>query len=248
MNPFLSEFESQVALKMTRYLEPLFSEEYKLTLIARYAGKESDQVNHIVSRDQLPEIFSAVVGAKQVHGPDCNAPTEDKYVPGTWRCAKCNFFLNQRNLNANDGSVTARDQPGEPCPNCNVPLWRVTWKEEALLLSDRLEEMVTQQTNLRDKILSTPELLNFSEAVRLEAMHQRSRFSSEHDEGKAPEDWLWLVAYLATKASQASRYGDIEKYLHHIITCAAACLNWHANATGHDTSMRSGPPIPAGEG
>lgn len=31
-----------------------------------------------------------------------------------------------------------------------------------------------------------------------------------------------------------------EKKLHHIITTAAACLNWHAHATGADTRMRPG--------
>ena len=53
------------------------------------------------------------------------------HVPGVWRCAKCQFRLIQSNLNARDGSVTARDEAGEPCPNCAVPLWRVTWREEA---------------------------------------------------------------------------------------------------------------------
>lgn len=53
------------------------------------------------------------------------------HVPGVWRCAKCQFRLIQSNLNAGDGSVTARDEAGEACPNCAVPLWRVTWREEA---------------------------------------------------------------------------------------------------------------------
>lgn len=54
------------------------------------------------------------------------------YSPGAWRCAKCNFRLIQANLNAADGTVTARDQPGDKCPNCSSPLWRVTWKDEAM--------------------------------------------------------------------------------------------------------------------
>lgn len=97
---------------------------------------------------------------------------------------------------------------------------------------------------IRSELINTPELENFSEAIRLEALHQRERWGSDHDDGKEPADWLWLVAYLATKATQAARYGDHEKYIHHIITCGAACLNWHANATGADTSMRVGPPDP----
>ena len=57
------------------------------------------------------------------------------YVPGFWKCAKCNFVLQQSNLNAHDGTVTPRDEPGDRCPNCASPLWRVSWKEEA---ADRL--------------------------------------------------------------------------------------------------------------
>ena len=52
------------------------------------------------------------------------------YVPGVWRCAKCDFRLIQSNLNAADGTVTARDTPGDKCPNCNYPLWRVTERQE----------------------------------------------------------------------------------------------------------------------
>lgn len=51
------------------------------------------------------------------------------YVPGLWRCAKCDFHLTQMNLNANSGTVTARDDPGEKCPNCDSPLWRVTERD-----------------------------------------------------------------------------------------------------------------------
>lgn len=89
-------------------------------------------------------------------------------------------------------------------------------------------------------LINSPEIHDFVEAVKREAAHQRERWGSEHDEGKTAEDWLWLVAYLSTKATQASRYSDRDKYLHHIITCAAACLNWHANAAGTDSAMRPG--------
>lgn len=57
--------------------------------------------------------------------------TESAYVPGVWKCPKCDFRLIQSNLNALDGTVTARDQPGDKCPNCSSPLWRVSWKDEA---------------------------------------------------------------------------------------------------------------------
>jgi hypothetical protein len=67
------------------------------------------------------------------------AVSDEKYVQGTWRCAKCKFELVQRTLNVCDGSITGRDTPGDKCPNCNVPLWRVTWKEQACEAMKRLE-------------------------------------------------------------------------------------------------------------
>lgn len=88
--------------------------------------------------------------------------------------------------------------------------------------------------------LNTPELHDFVNGAVAEAQHQRERWGTDHDEGKTPLDWLWLVAYLCTKATQAERYGDTDKYLHHIITAAAALANWHSHATGANTRMRPG--------
>lgn len=68
------------------------------------------------------------------------------HVPGMWRCAKCQFVLVQSNLNATDGTITARDTPGDKCPNCNVPLWRLTWREHAAEMAERLEAALTPST------------------------------------------------------------------------------------------------------
>lgn len=83
-------------------------------------------------------------------------------------------------------------------------------------------------------LINTPHVEDFLEAVRLEAAHQRERWDAEHDDGKADTDWFWLIGYLAGKAVSKP-----EKQLHHIITTAAACLNWHmARTVGND--MRPG--------
>lgn len=66
------------------------------------------------------------------------------YVPGLWRCAKCDFRLLQSNLNAIDGSITAGDQPGDKCPNCDSPLWRVTERQAGNDMVDRCEEQVAR--------------------------------------------------------------------------------------------------------
>lgn len=46
----------------------------------------------------------------------------------------------------------------------------------------------------------TPEIIDFAKAVALEVQHQRARWPSEHDAGKADADWFWLIGYLAGKA------------------------------------------------
>jgi hypothetical protein len=88
--------------------------------------------------------------------------------------------------------------------------------------------------------LNTPELHDFSAAVVLEAAHQRDRWGASHDVGKAPQDWFWLLGYLGGKALRAHLDGDTDKALHHCISSAAACANWHAAITGTHTQMRPG--------
>lgn len=75
--------------------------------------------------------------------------------------------------------------------------------------------------------INTPEIEDFMKGIPLEAAHQIERWGKDHDEQKTDEDWFWLIAYLSTKAHQAIRYGDQNKALHHTITVAAVCLNWH---------------------
>jgi hypothetical protein len=83
--------------------------------------------------------------------------------------------------------------------------------------------------------INTPQVINFVDGVRLEAIHQRDRWGKEHDARKTPADWFWLVGYLAGKALHALTSGDTQKALHHCVSTAAALANWHAailNSTG----------------
>lgn len=95
--------------------------------------------------------------------------------------------------------------------------------------------------------LDAPEIHDFARGVQLEAAHQRKRWGSEHDAGKAPADWFWLVGYLAGKALHSVAAGQTERALHHTISTAAALCNWHAAILGK-TNMRPGiaPPPEAG--
>lgn len=130
---------------------------------------------------------------------------------------------------------------------------------------NRLKAEAADGLRLRE-LINTPELLDFAKAVPLEAVHQRERWGIEHDGGKSPEDWYWLIGHLAGRAlghhkeaerliaQQKAGYQisiadgtpiaesiahHREKAVHHCITSAAACANWHAAVVGK-LDMRPG--------
>ena len=92
--------------------------------------------------------------------------------------------------------------------------------------ADAVRELQDEVDRL-NAIVNTPQSNDFLRAVSTEAEHQRQRWGSDHDAGKAPADWFWLVGYLAGKALHAHAAGDTAKAEHHIITTAAALANWH---------------------
>lgn len=94
-------------------------------------------------------------------------------------------------------------------------------------------------------LLDAPELHDFAKGVALEAAHQRERWAANHDAGKDPEDWFWLLGWLGGKAVHAARTGDLEKAKHHAISSAAVLANWHARLLGANGDMRPGiaPPL-----
>jgi hypothetical protein len=107
---------------------------------------------------------------------------------------------------------------------------------------DELKAEVARLTAL----INTPEIVDFVRAVQIEAVHQRERWGSKQDEGKTAANWFWLLGYLAGKALHSDKVGDRDKLLHHVITTAAACANWHAQVLGN-CDMRPGIQTPAGE-
>ena len=47
------------------------------------------------------------------------------------------------------------------------------------------------------KLLNTPLNHDWFQGVQREIGHQLQRWASEHDSGKTPADWFWLIGYLA---------------------------------------------------
>jgi hypothetical protein len=90
------------------------------------------------------------------------------------------------------------------------------------------------------ELINTPEIDSFDLAVPLESAHQVARWGAEHDAGKNPEDWFWLIGYLAGKALAAYKAGDLEKAQHHCVSTAAATRNWHASIRSGSSLMRPG--------
>ncbi len=122
-------------------------------------------------------------------------------------------------------------------PEVYVDICRRVIKAES-----RIRELEEQLEDL-GATLNTPETADFFKGVPLEAAHQRLRWGSEHDAGKTPADWFWLVGYLAGKCLQAHILGDVEKALHHTISTAATLANWHMNIKGAG-DMRPGIDTP----
>ena len=92
---------------------------------------------------------------------------------------------------------------------------------------------------MREEI-NTPIVDDWKAGVPAEATHQQDRWGAEHDAGKGPLDWFWLIGYLAQKAAYAHIDGDIKKAKHHTISTAAALLNWHRALMGDCNAMRPG--------
>ncbi|AMN41091.1 hypothetical protein [Rhodoplanes sp. Z2-YC6860] len=89
-------------------------------------------------------------------------------------------------------------------------------------------------------LIARPYVGAWLDEILVEAAHQRDRWGAEHDTGKAPEDWFWLVGYLAGKALAAHKAGDLNKAHHHTVSTAAVLAHWAAQISGDENVMRPG--------
>ncbi len=95
--------------------------------------------------------------------------------------------------------------------------------ELALALGDMVHAYEELQA-----LINSPQIADFAEALKLEALHQRQRWD---DSTKQDADWGMLIMYLSSKAHYNPVHPNdsyIEKKLHRIITIGAAAMNWFA--------------------
>lgn len=89
-------------------------------------------------------------------------------------------------------------------------------------------------------LISRPYVGAWTDEILIEAAHQRDRWGANHDQGKSPEDWFWLIGYLAGKALAAHKAGDVEKAHHHTVSTAAVLAHWAAAIDGNENVFRPG--------
>lgn len=113
-------------------------------------------------------------------------------------------------------------------------------------VDDQIAAQAAELAELRAEVerlnglINTPHTDEWFEAVRFEAAHQIERWGADHDAGKEPPDWFWLLGYLGGKALRAALDGDIEKAKHHTVSSGAMLLNWFRAMVGDSTAMRPG--------
>ena len=50
------------------------------------------------------------------------------YISGLFQCKKCNFRVVSKNLSMANSGVSGKS--AEQCPNCNVPMWKVSYADD----------------------------------------------------------------------------------------------------------------------
>jgi hypothetical protein len=64
------------------------------------------------------------------------------YVPGYWRCPKCEFRLTTSIFYAKTGNIGVDRKTPDPCPNDGTVMEPITWEFEAGELSKRISDAV----------------------------------------------------------------------------------------------------------
>lgn len=138
-------------------------------------------------------LIDFIIGNDQTGVADPSSAAE-QYVPGQWTCPKCKFTLQQMVMSAATGAVGASDKAGEKCPNCNGPLWRTTWKQDAMEMAERCEEQMARAAAAEARITA------------LEAEVKRLRAALE------PFACAWNTALDRMPTGTLAEYTELAKY------------------------------------
>jgi hypothetical protein len=103
-----------------------------------------------------------------------------------------------------------------------------TLRAQILQMKDAISELIAAN-EAKHALLNTPEIHDFTQAVALEAAHQRQRWD---DRDKEEYHWHGLITYLAAKCllnpPQKDGTVGVPARMHRIVALAAAAANWHA--------------------
>lgn len=108
-------------------------------------------------------------------------PAHPVFVPGVLRCAKCEFRLVKTTLNIANGTASANNEP-DTCPNCNVPMWRLSWEDEAREAYKVAESQMDRAIAAEQKLKEPHLVLLPDDMTRLMVMFAKAAdFTTERD-------------------------------------------------------------------
>lgn len=104
------------------------------------------------------------------------------YVPGLWRCAKCELRLVSNIMCASTGDMTANNSP-QQCANGCGPMWRVTEREAGNKMADDLDAMRAERDLLRTErdrlVVMAHATIDERDAARAELVEVRRKALEE---------------------------------------------------------------------
>jgi hypothetical protein len=111
---------------------------------AQAAARRDDWHQHFVGSDVRQFIGQALIAIEQeqrIAEQDAEIARLERlvYVPGVFKCAKCNLSLVSTTLNVAQNLAKANNEP-QQCPNGCGPLWRKTERDAGNELCDMLEK------------------------------------------------------------------------------------------------------------
>lgn len=108
------------------------------------------------------------------------------FVPGLWKCSKCNFELIQKTLCATTGNVGMHtDRNGGQCPNCNSNLWKVTYKA----LSDNQEDYIRKHVHHMHPVVRVAVMITDGNKVLFEWNEKKTFLTLPNKEVTMGKTW-----------------------------------------------------------